>query len=235
MNQFARMLRDRPFVLIVSLVENTVESAGVARDAGADCVKVHTSVTHAASGRSFGPLDDYSDAFRTMLDTLKIPVGIVPGAGLNISREELRAMEQLGFLFIDGFASDLSTDILQVDSIGKMCAVTHLHSAQAIAELSSLPIDAVEADIVPHDGYGQRLSLDDLVALRLVAKASRKPVIVPSQRLLVPGDIPALIECGVKGVMIGVVVTGYSAEGIRDATMQFRKAIDDALPVLETR
>lgn len=235
MNQFSRMFQERPFVLMVSLVENTIESARAARGAGADCVKVHTSVTHTASGRSFGPLDDYRDVFSAMIDTLKIPVGIVPGAGLAMTTDEIRAMKELGFLFIDGFASNLPTDILRLESVGKMCAVTQLHSMEAITELSSLSIDAVEADIVQHDGYGQRLSVDDLVALRLVAKASRKPVVVPSQRLLVPGDIPALIECGVKGVMIGVVVTGYTTEGIRDATMQFRRAIDQALAAPEAR
>ncbi|MEA4884648.1 MAG: hypothetical protein VB144_13535 [Clostridia bacterium] len=235
MNQFAKMLQERSFVLMVSLVENTIENAEAARDGGADCVKVHTSVTHDASGRSFGPLDDYRDVFSTMIGTLRIPVGIVPGAGLNMTSEEIRTMKELGFLFIDNFASNFSTDILRVESIGKMCAVTRMHSAEAVTELSSLPFDAVEADIVPHDGYGQRLSVDDLVALKLVAKASRKPVIVPSQRLLVPGDIPALIKCGVKGVMIGVVATGYTTEGIRDAAMQFRKAIDDALAALEVR
>lgn len=60
---------------------------------------------------------------------------------------------------------------------------------------------------------------------RLVLQA-HVPVLVPSQRKLVPEDVRVLRDTGVKAIMLGAVVTGNTEEQLRRAVNEFRIAVD---------
>ncbi len=81
--------------------------------------------------------------------------------------------------------------------------------------------------IVPGAEYGTRLSLRDLLRYSAIARRVDIPVVVPSQRVILPEDVPALVRCGVKGLMIGAVVTGRDKDSICRAIRAFRAAIQE--------
>ena len=51
-------------------------------------------------------------------------------------------------------------------------------------------------------------------------------MVVPTQRLIRPEQVRALAQTGVRGLMIGAVVTGRTEDSIRKAVHAFRNAID---------
>ena len=52
------------------------------------------------------------------------------------------------------------------------------------------------------------------------------PVVVPTQRHVTAADIPILHRCGVKGLMMGAVVSGKTEESVAASVAAFRAAID---------
>ncbi|MFD1906303.1 hypothetical protein ACFSQ7_23515 [Paenibacillus rhizoplanae] len=79
---------------------------------------------------------------------------------------------------------------------------------------------------MPGSEYGTGLSFADLLKYRYLADHSGLPVLVPSQRKLVTGDVPSLQRAGVKAIMLGAVVTGKTEDELRRAVSSFRGAID---------
>ena len=67
--------------------------------------------------------------------------------------------------------------------------------------------------------------LDVLRRLKGDLRLAGIPVVVPTQRLIAPQDVPALVRAGVKGLMIGAVVTGRERDGIVRAIRAFKAAI----------
>ena len=61
----------------------------------------------------------------------------------------------------------------------------------------------------------------------MISQAVSVPVVVPTQRAILPEEVGALIQAGVKGLMIGAVVTGKEEASIAKAVAAFRKAIDE--------
>ena len=58
------------------------------------------------------------------------------------------------------------------------------------------------------------------------AHSTALPVVVPTQRRVLPEDLPYLRGAGVKGIMIGAIVTGTEPAGILRSIRTFREAID---------
>ncbi|HVF10567.1 MAG TPA: hypothetical protein VNA16_07185, partial [Abditibacteriaceae bacterium] len=73
--------------------------------------------------------------------------------------------------------------------------------------------------------YGQLLSTLDLARYSELAQSIKVPFIVPSQKSIVPADVPALRQAGAKGVLIGAIVTGKEPESLEQATRAFRAVI----------
>ena len=74
--------------------------------------------------------------------------------------------------------------------------------------------------------YGQRLTAKELLEYAAIAEASNLPVVVPTQRAILPCEVSQLSQIGVSGIMIGAVVTGKEMETIKKSVLEFRNAID---------
>lgn len=107
-----------------------------------------------------------------------------------------------------------------------MLAVGADYRESTVTALRSLPIEMLEASIIPPQEYGDPLSIDDLLNYRWLVENSGKPVIVPSQRNLQVEELEALQLTGVRGIMIGAIVTGTDASSIYEATRRFRSELD---------
>lgn len=219
--RFLASLRDRAR-LIVSLPANSAALAQAAVEAGADALKVHINVRHEASGTVFGSLAEERENLEAIV-AAGLPTGIVPGAGGSLpSPEEMRELEAMGVDFFDLYDHDMPLWLARWQ--GKMTraiAVSEATPLPVVADLAPLGFEMVEAAIIPHEGYGQRMSVADLMAYRRVREATKLPIIVPTQRAIQPDDVPALLAAGVNAIMIGAIVTGKEPESLGRATERF--------------
>jgi hypothetical protein len=84
----------------------------------------------------------------------------------------------------------------------------------------------LEASVVHSEGYGLPLAPEDLRAYREIAERYPDlPAIVPTQRALQPREVEQILATGMRGLLIGAIVTGGTAEGIRRVTGEFRRVI----------
>lgn len=232
MNRFKELFRKSHFPLIVSLPQHGVDWAIAAQDNGADAIKVHTSLTHPASGIAFGSLDEEASTFAAMRSVLTIPMGVVPGSGADLEKREIDQMVEVGFDFFDAFISQITPLILEEDRLAPMLCLLPHHTVEDAKAVASLPrVACVEADIVPHEEYGKRATVEDFVRYRMLAAAMDKPLVVPTQRTLRPEEVPLLARMGAGALMIGAVVTGTTLDGLVGTVRAFRDAIDAMDPL----
>ncbi|MBP2112648.1 hypothetical protein [Paenibacillus silagei] len=227
MGKLQQRLEQSGLSLIISLPANDVRLAKVALEEGADALKVHFNVGHRASGTHFGALDSYEDIFSEIRSTFDGPLGVVPSGSLEgVAEEEIRRLAPLGFDFYSIYAHHLPSFMLEDHGLDRTFAINDTYDLSQVQAGAQFGITALEASIVPGSEYGTALSFADLLKYRYLADHSGLPVLVPSQRKLVTGDVPSLQRAGVKAIMLGAVVTGKTEEELRRAVSSFRGAID---------
>jgi len=213
--------------LIASLPKNDAALAKAAAAGGADMLKIHMNVNHAASGTHFGSFSDERKRIEAILAAVKIPVGIMPGAGVTASLDEMRELEKMGIAFYDIYATDMPADYLTLKKMAPMAALGAGWQDWEPESVTALGVRFLEASIVKHDLYGTRLALSDLMAYSYVSKKFGGSVIVPTQKAIRPEEVPQLFEAGVRGLMIGKIVAGDKPASFEAAAAKFAKAIGD--------
>ena len=234
-----------PPKLLVSLPANDPDLAKAARDGGAAALKVHINITHAAAGIHFGSLAEEVAALEAIL-ALGLPVGIVPGdAGAMVAPDELAQLAVMGLDFCDMYLGAMPAWMLSAPPLAIMAAVgsadmPHAERLRSLGEMKS--IDMVEASLIAPDGYGAPLSVADLCDYTTVTRlvGPSRPVIIPTQRRILPEDLPALAATGIRGLLIGAIVTGKDCAAIEAATRRYAEALgqlsgDSSNPATSTR
>lgn len=225
-NKFLKVL-EKPFCLIVSIPRNDPDIASAAAENGADAIKVHINVGHYASGTKFGTWDEEKDNIRKILDSVSIPVGLLPGQDHIASREEMESARDMGIELLDAFAHNMPLYLWKMENMGYMLAVNMEYDSFMIKTLEFAGMNAIEATILPHEEYGKRLNMRDIALYRKLVLSTSCPVIVPTQKDIRPEELGILKRMGVSGIVIGAIVTGKTVEGVAEVTGKFRKAIDD--------
>ncbi|HEX8551346.1 MAG TPA: hypothetical protein VF681_07295 [Abditibacteriaceae bacterium] len=223
MNQALQLFKDKPFSVWVSLPRNDVELARAAVRGGAHGLKVHINVEHFASGTRFGSLYEERDNLARIVEAADgIPVGIVPGGnGVFASEEEFAALAKLGIDFFDSYPADAPSWVLEQNSLDKMLAAYHGAPVDELQAYCALGMTMCEASILPHESYGQSLTIADVARYKTLCDALPVPVMVPSQKKIVPRDVAALKTAGVRALLIGAIVTGREAQSIEQAARAF--------------
>jgi hypothetical protein len=227
MKRFQKAMQQPKLQLLVSLPFNNLELAKAAIEEGADGLKVHTNVEHRASGNSFGPLAVYRETFREIRSLFHGPLGIVPGGSLeSINPEEIEELPDLGIDFISIYAWHLPTFLLKSEKLARTFAIDDQFDLRLLEAVKPFHMEALEASVIPGAEYGTPLNFADLLKYRLLVQSSGLPVMVPSQRRLVPEDISVLKDCGIKALLVGAVAIGKTVEEVRRSVHAFRNAID---------
>jgi hypothetical protein len=222
--QVLALLAARPR-LIVSLPENSVELAHAAAKGGADVLKVHLNVKHDASGTRFGSFSEERGRLEEIL-AVGLPTGIVPGvAGSLPTPEEMGQLAEMGLDFFDLYAHDMPAWMIRLEGMTRAVAIGHATPPESIRDLEGLGVELLEAAIVPHEGYGEPLCAADLMAYQRVRRATKLPIIVPTQRAIEPEEVATLVGIGMDAIMIGAIVTGREANSLRAATERFASAL----------
>jgi hypothetical protein len=218
--------------LIVSLPGNDLELAHAAAAGGADAVKVHMNAVHRASGLSFGSFKEEAPRIRRIIAECGVKVGLMPGQEILPSAGEILSLICEGLDFIDIYAHHLPASYFPLGEKARLIpAIDHNYGDNEVAALGRLRWDGkpavsmLEASIVPPDYYGTRLNARDLAVYADIVGRCGVPVLVPTQKFIIPEDVPALAECGIKALMIGVIVTGPTPGGIEKVTAEFKSAI----------
>ena len=226
MNEYLTLLSEKKLTLIMSLPHNDPSLCRAAFEAGADAVKVHINVDHRASGTHFGRLAEERPALEEMLSHRAGPMGLVLGGSLEGVALDAEEVESLPFAFHSVYAHHLPARFLN-SGAALMAACDYTYPLDLVSALPALGADVCEASVIPGAEYGQPLSLKDLLLYRRIADLLPIPVVVPTQRAIRPDEVEALIRCGVKGLMIGAVVTGKTEQSIAASVAAFRRAIDE--------
>ena len=227
MSQAVELLQ-RGSQLIMSLPANDADMARAATDGGADMLKVHIRVHHAASGTRFGTLAEERARLEKILDIFPGPVGIVAGAEEPATLEEMGHLRRMGFDFFDLYASHMPAWMWRIVNFGKAVALDAQYTVHQAIALENLGADIIEAAIIPHDGYGKPLTVADLANYRDLHDTVDVPIIVPTQRAITPEEASLITgECGIQGLMIGAIVTGVTPKEIEQSVRRFKAALND--------
>ena len=226
-SQLATLLNTRSMTLIVSLPRNDADLSRAAFDAGADAVKVHCNIMHRASGSGFGSLSAYAEIFEQILSEAKGPVGLVPGAALEDVQRDMPEAARLPFDFFSVYAQHAPTSLLAKRDM-LMLALGHGDGPEDARMLAGLQVPMLEASVIAADGYGAPLSAKDVAIYYGLFTASPVPICGTTQRSIAPEDLPYLYHAGIKGIMIGAIVTGTEQSSIVRSVAAFRNAIDNA-------
>lgn len=227
MNRLRNKLLTNPLTLIASLPENDYDLAKRAWEAGADAIKVHCNVPHHASRKHFAPLADYKDVFTRILADSPVPVGIVPGGSAEDAEGVMDDIIAMGFDFISLYAHHTPASFYHNHPINNFLSVNATYTfAEIEALLQGGYADMLELSIIDQSLYGTRLNARDLSAYRKIASMSQTPCVMPTQKVIVPEDVPVLAATGIKAIMIGAVVYGRNGETMEETLRAFRAAID---------
>jgi len=227
MARLQNILNSRKLTLVVSLPANDAVLARAALEEGADGLKVHMNVGHRASGNRFGTLDEYEMTFRDIRAQFEGPLGIVPaGSAEEAKPEEIRRLAPLGFDFYSIYAHHLPSFMLHGTGLDRTFAVNEHSDLSLLSSASHYGFAAVEASTVPGAEYGTPLTFADVLKYRRIVEQAGVPVLLPSQRKLVPEDVRVLGDTGIKAIMLGAIVVGKTEETMRRAVADIRNAID---------
>lgn len=227
MPSFTDLLGRATPTLIFSLPRNDPSLAEAALEAGAEALKVHIHVRHQASGTGFGPLAAERDALAAIRRLAKgLPVGVVIGDGsATATREELAELAAMGFDLFDVYAHHMPAWMLTAADVEWMGALGPGYTEGDWAMLGRM-FDCMEAAVMPHESYGAPMTAYDLARYGQIAEASEVPLVVPTQLAILPEEVELLAEVGVRGIMIGAIVTGKERGSIASACQEFRAACD---------
>lgn len=219
----------RQFALLVSLPDNVYQMAMAAAVGGADGVKVHANVHHRASGRRFDTLGAERERIREVRRAAgTLSLGLMPGtdeASATVKEIEEVGLEA-GIDFLDMYLDHVPSDYHSLaGKMSLMWALGHHWQEDDLKRAQDAGATMIEASIVDPALYRQPLDSDDLSAYEKICALTPLPVIIPTQKAVLPEDVPQLQSVGVKGIMIGAVVTGDDLTGINNATSRFRQVI----------
>ena len=218
--------------LIMSLPANDPELARAALAGGADILKVHIRVHHAASGTHFGTLEEEHARLREIIALFPGPVGIVAGAESPATAAEMSELRAMGFDFFDLYLSQMPAWMWNVVGLDKVVALEQEYTVHQAIALENLGVEMLEAAIIPHEGYGKPLTVKDMAAYRDLHDTVDVPIIVPTQRAIRPEEATLItVECGIEALMIGAIVTGVTPKEIRSG----REALSDGADRLAAR
>lgn len=224
---------ERP-TLLVSLPANSLDLAKAAIAGGAEGLKVHINLHHAAADFGFGPWEQEAPAIERICE-MGVPVGMVPGTAECIcTTAEFHSIANAGIDFVDAYLADMPAWMLDnAEDVHIMAAVSASDLPpsgfpEGLQNLSQVRM--VEASILQHDDYGKPLCVRDLknyAYLTDLMQLVNVPVIVPTQRAIRPDEVASLHKVGVRGILIGAIVTGSDPASIEKITRQFRDAVEE--------
>jgi hypothetical protein len=226
MSRFQRLL-DQPMGFIISLPANDLQLAKAAIEEGADAVKFHINVHHRATGNIYLSTSEYKDLFHEVRSSFDGAMGIVLGDKTSaVTKDEVQQCVQLGFDYYSLYVQHVPSFLLQQNEIAKTCALPQDFDLNLLSQIKALGTDAIEVSTVHKDDYGTPFNMEDALYYSYIREQVNLPIIIPSQRRLIPEDVATLKSIGTDAIMLGAMSIGKTEESIRQVVSSFRNEID---------
>lgn len=123
----------------------------------------------------------------------------------SISHGGVKRLEEAGYDFVVFPADKMSLAILEADNVGRVLAVEPMLDAGLLRTINELPVDAV---FVISQQQGHPVTWHQLMLFRRLAALLTKPLLVPVSPAVASGDLQALWEAGVAGVVVELTPGG---------------------------
>lgn len=212
--------------LIVSLPMNSPNLSLAAEEAGADLLKLHLNVTHEITGVTFGSFTEEAQRILSILNKTRLKVGIVPGAEQMVTENEMEELVKMGIFFVDVYYRHFPLWLLDFTKPKKVIAIDSTWDQTNLPYLPPEKYDWIEAAVTPASEVGKELNLLDLAEYSRICELFAKPVIIPTQKRILPDDLFHLKETGFQYLMIGALVTGKESQSLATAVAEYRTALD---------
>ncbi|WP_226036175.1 hypothetical protein [Aquibacillus saliphilus] len=223
-SSLSELLKRKDMPIIVSLPENDLKLAQAAIEAGADALKFHINVFHRASGNEFKSLATYKEFFNQVRSSFKGPLGTVIGDDIEkVKQVDIEQLSEVGFDYYSLYAKDIPSTVLKQNVLASTVAVDNTFSTGQLKAIESFGMEAIELSVVRKEDYGKSLNFADMITYQDYRNSTDLPLIVPSQKKLVPEDLTVLKEIGINAVMLGTVTVGTTAESIYQTVSMFQK------------
>lgn len=213
------------FLLLCDLHSNSCEFSRAAEESGVDAVMLHLNESP-AQGARFGGLEIEEDSIKECLAGANIPFGLTIGDARLLTSDEWERCVALGFSFVNMFAHHMPTFVWKDDRLMKVASLGPgyiLEQIRSIAEFREF--SAFIASFTAMQGFGSNLNVLDITTLKLITGLAKKPVLLPTQKLVRPEDVPVLRTLGLRGLTITSVAYGNSVDTLKETVQQFRQAI----------
>ncbi len=145
------------------------------------------------------------------------------GVWLEGSQEEINEIGKTGCDFVVFPAVDTPLSRFQGDEVGKILEVESSISEGLLRAVNELPVDAVLIDNKPGEDY--LLTWHQLALFRRFTDLLTKPLLVSIPSNVTAGELQALCDVGVNGVVVSAGV-----EPTKDLINQLRHLIDNLVP-----
>jgi hypothetical protein len=203
MSKLLKLLKDKKLTLIVELPENRVELAQEAEREGADALLVR---------------QDYAP--EEVLGAVKIPVGVDLSHLEKLSDKEIKSYEKFDFI---NFHFEVLPVLAKQKRSGRIIALNEHYTLDRLIGLENLGAQAVDAAIVPISQAARELVVGDLQNYIAIAISSNLPVIIPTQRKVLPSEVAIIADTGAKGLLLTHNVLGENLKKLKE----YRAAVDD--------
>ncbi len=216
--------------IIVSLARHDMGLAEAAADAGAVALKLHLNAYHRSSGTTFGSFTEERAFFREAA-ALGKPLLVMAGQETVPTACESDEMADLGVEGFNIYVSQMQPHLLQ-SRLRPIPALSADSDAAALKEAAAIPGAWIEASITEFADYGTALTPEDIARYAQIVDNAGVPIIAPSQKRLIPANVPALRRTGLAALLLGVVVTGDTQVSVSKSVAQMVDAVrrsDDRL------
>ncbi|MDN5341444.1 MAG: hypothetical protein PWP28_319 [Oceanotoga sp.] len=211
--------------LIVSLPENTLEYALEAEKMGADAVKLHINVKHRVTKKIHDSWNSIKNETQRIINTLNIPVGIVPGAELMCSKQDIKEFEDFKLDFLDCYI-EYYPIWMNNTKLKKMFAINYDDDLELIKEIEHFNPDIIEASIINPSEYGKNYTIKDILKFKKIISNTKLPVYIPSQKIMEYDDLKEFIKIGAKGFIIGPIVTTTEIKTFSKKIFEIKNCIE---------
>jgi hypothetical protein len=213
--RLTKALRGGEFPVIVSLARHDLDLAKAAIGTGAFAIKVHLNAYHRATGATFGSFAEERPFFEK-LATLGVPLLVMAGQETVPTPDELDALADLGFEGFNVYFNHLQPHLLQ-SKLRPIPALGEKSTDEDLKTIVAIPGAMMEASVASFADYGKPLNETDLDRYREITSKAGIPVIAPSQKRFVAGDMARLKAAGIAAPLLGVIVTGTTPKSLEEA------------------
>jgi hypothetical protein len=207
----------KEYTVVANLPKNSVSLATQAEEAGVDAILLNVDGDDSSYPGHYGSYDLHDVYINDALSSVSIPCGLGIGGAKPLTAEYWERIMSCPFSFVEMLAHQMPLFVLDDPRVKKVVSIVTGYILEQVKELSRLDgVDFLDVAIVPPQARGNPFTALDFATLRLISDLSDKPVLLKTQKRMVPSDISKVVKLGVKGLVIDPCALSGTDETYKD-------------------